>query len=151
MCAQKLSMGWKSLICVLCFLVRVKVSRKKTTWNYPNTLNLHYYYLFNLCKSVFTPAIFIYVWPSVRISFLWSFMIIRENHLFLFVTWESMSVWKYAIVLMLSSWTYRLSSKTDNDILLISYVPNLCFLLWIILILCLIIFLLNKVSLNSLN
>ena len=39
----------------------------------------------------------------------------------------------------------------DKDILLISYVESLCFLAWILFILCLIIFLLNKIFLNSLN
>ena len=45
----------------------------------------------------------------------------------------------------------RLSSKHESDFLLIFYFPRLCFLLWILLILCLSIFLLNKVSLNLLN
>ena len=39
----------------------------------------------------------------------------------------------------------------DKDILLISYVESFCFLAWILFILCLIIFLLNKIFLNSLN
>ena len=47
--------------------------------------------------------------------------------------------------------TNLLSSKTDNDILSISLVPTSCFLLSLRLILCLSIFLLDKVSLNSLN
>ena len=47
--------------------------------------------------------------------------------------------------------TYLLSSKIDHDIFLSSYVPSLCFLAWILLTLCVSIFLLSKVSLNSLN
>ena len=52
---------------------------------------------------------------------------------------------------LLSSKDDLLSSKDENDILLISHVPSLCFLLWNLFILCLIIFLLNRVSLNFLD
>ena len=41
--------------------------------------------------------------------------------------------------------------NTITIFFLISYVPILCFLIWILFILCLTTFLLNKVSLNSLN
>ena len=50
-----------------------------------------------------------------------------------------------------SSKTNLLSSKTNNDTLLISHIPILCFLSWILLISCLSTFLLNNVSLNSLK
>ena len=139
-------MGRKSLIFVLCFFVRVKVFRKNNGLEITLIPSIYTTTVYSdLCKPLFTPtydhlleSFFIYdhLLTSVRIS-----ATIYEN------LFEN----KAASVLILSYWTYRLSSKHDNDILLISYVPSLCFLFWILLLLCLIIFLLNKVSLNSLN
>ena len=96
-----------------------------------------------ICVHLFLSArISFYLWSSAKIfSYLWSSVKIY----FLKSLWKEASVW------IPSSKTNLLSSKHDNDILLISYVPILHFLLWILFILCLSTFLLNKVSFNSLN
>ena len=91
------------------------------------------------------------------------------THLFLFVTICDNLIESYLFMIICDNLFFKVlmkitkrmnsiiwkksffSSKTDDDILLISYVPILCFLLWILLILCLIISLLNRVSLNSLS
>ena len=114
-------------------------------------------FLTNLA-TIFSPRLLIYIcvplFLSVRVSsYLW------ESLLFYDHLWESFrhlldflkSLWKQASVWMLLSQMYLLSSKHNNDILLTSYVAILCFLLWILLILCLITFLQNKMNLYSLN
>ena len=119
-------------------------------------------------------SLFVIIWENLFQIFesflfhekLFWILFIRKNLFFykhlsnIFYLWESLFLmrtfflkflWKYASILMLLSWTYRLSSKHDNDVFFIWYVPNLCFFPWILLILCLSIFLLHKVSLSSLN
>ena len=92
---------------------------------------------FYLCSFV---KIFPYLWSSAKIiSYLWSSVRIFLNHFYL---WESLlicylsfktsfcflqTLWKQASVWTPSSITNFLSSKHDNDILMISYVPIWCF------------------------
>ena len=128
-----------------------------------------------ICTHLFLFVwIFDYLWSSVRISSFFEnlslFMIIHENLFFfyenLFQSFLSVrvfldflfvriyfftSLWKKASFWMPSFKINLLSSKHDKDILLISYLPSLWFLVWFLLILCLIIFLLNKMFLNFLN
>ena len=115
---------------------------------------IFYLHLFFICLNLFSSArisfylieptsISVHLILFVRIfhGYLWEsllFMIICENLFF-------ESLWKQASIYIPSSKTNHLSSKHDNNILLISYVPVFCFLLYILLILCLIIFLLRKV------
>ena len=85
--------------------------------------------------------IFTYLWSSMRISsYLWPSMRIFPPLWSFVKIYLFKSLWKQASVWIPSSNTYVLSSKYDKDILSISWVPNLCFLLWVLLILCLIIF-----------
>ena len=92
-----------------------------------------------------------FLWKSFESFFISEHLFIFVRTLFYFFLWEYMSLWKQARVWMSFSETDLLSSKHGNDILLISYVPSLCSVAWILLILWLSIFLLKKVSLNSLN
>ena len=134
--------------------VRSKFFRKK---NCPD--NLIYYipdvYPYQpTYRGFISKDLFLFVIICKNLLFLWeSYLSVRissycQNLL------ESLSfVWIYIFMktrkqMIPSFKTNLLSSKHDNDILLILYVPSLCFLLWILLILCLITFLLNKVSLN---
>ena len=126
------------------------VKKKKLAWNCPD--NLIYYasdvYPYQPAYRQFICThLFLYVIICESFFFLWeSFLSVRISsycknlcHLC-----ESVSLWKQACVWIPSFETNILSSKYDNDILLISYVPISCFLLWILFILCLIIFLLTK-------
>ena len=87
-----------------------------------------------------------YLSPFVRIlSFfmrtlfhLWQSLLFHENSSFSVRIYVFMKISNRMIL----SKTNLLSTKHDNDILLISYVPGLCFFLWILFILCLTIFLL---------
>ena len=122
----------------------------------------HLFLLVIICKNIFflweSFWISSYLWESLLIyDHLWVsllFMRISLNLFLLMVICQNLffkSLWKWVSVWTPSFRTDLLSSKHDNDILSISYIPTLCFLAWILLILCLIIILLNKVSLNSLN
>ena len=124
--------------------------KNKLAWNCPD--NLIYYasdvYPYQPAYRQFICThLFLYVIICESFFFLWeSFLSVRISsycknlcHLC-----ESVSLWKQACVWIPSFETNILSSKHDNDILLISYVPISCFLLWILFILCLIIFLLTK-------
>ena len=98
-------------------------------------------------KGLFVRTYF-YLWLSRRISSfyekflnLFLFMIICVNLFF-------KSLWKYASAWILPSKTNLLTSNHDNHILLISYVPSLCFFATNSSHLVLSTFLLNKVSLK---
>ena len=131
--------------------VRSKFFRKK---NCPDHLIYYILTCTPINPRIICKDLFLFVIICKNLLFLWeSCLSVRissycENLL------ESLSfVWIYIFMkirkqMIPSFKTNLLSSKHDNDILLILYVPSLCFLLWILFILCLITFLLNKVSLN---
>ena len=103
-----------------------------------------------ICQNLFSSVCtYFRLWESLLVyDHLWESLLIYDH------MWESIflkSLWKKASVWTPSSKTNLLSSKHDNDILVISYFPILCFLLWILLILCFVICLFNIMLVHSSN
>ena len=119
--------------------------KNKQARNCPDNLIILYYW----CVPLLTHLLRIYLYMLIFIcDYLWeSFLFMKIFLICGFLSlYENKHAYEYQYLKQIFC-----HQKTHHDILLTFYVPIFCFLPWVLLILCLIIFLLNKVSLNSLN